>query len=285
MEPGDGAVYLLQALHGRVLRTVSGRLGKHFEGMASASRSLAVHEFGSTEQHRRFRKWRKNLCHLDIAFAWSRHITAPKSQAFHELTELFLTGAIAGGAGLQSPCSGHLLEGSAAPETEVPFQEEGKEELEPNDHGRVKELAACGMEAANEANNSESTEHEEGVRALSVCEGMDNEDYGFESSCHAVKYFDLASGDGCTRDGAVQTELSLDSTAVLTERCLCSNLGRLLWPALPSAKVCEGCCSRLKSTASRAMVTRRRLRKQPKYVVSHLCVHKALKSRTATATS
>ena len=63
---------LLASAHGRVLRLLAGRAQRHFEGLGQASRQLK----GLPTRLRR------KLAHLDIACAYSRHVTEPMIEQF-----------------------------------------------------------------------------------------------------------------------------------------------------------------------------------------------------------
>ena len=68
----DDAATLLPRTHATLVRQLSEIAGHHFEGLQAAARYKSLN---LTNRHRR------QLCHLDIAFNWSRHVTSVKCAA------------------------------------------------------------------------------------------------------------------------------------------------------------------------------------------------------------
>ena len=65
---------MLLELHGRVLRLVCGRTGKHFVGLAVAAGWLANNGCKGKEAG----KVLKTMRQMDVVAAWVRHVTSPK---------------------------------------------------------------------------------------------------------------------------------------------------------------------------------------------------------------
>ena len=65
----DEAAILLARTHATLVRQLSEVAGHHFEGLQAAARYKSLN---LTNRQRR------QLCHLDIAFNWSRHVTSVK---------------------------------------------------------------------------------------------------------------------------------------------------------------------------------------------------------------
>ena len=65
----DEAAILLARTHATLVRQLSEVAGHHFEGLQAAARYKSLN---LTNRQRR------QLCHLDIAFKWSRHVTSVK---------------------------------------------------------------------------------------------------------------------------------------------------------------------------------------------------------------
>ena len=63
------AAALLARTHATLVRQLAEIAGHHFEGLQAAARYKSLK---LTIRHRR------QLCHLDIAFNWSRHVTSVK---------------------------------------------------------------------------------------------------------------------------------------------------------------------------------------------------------------
>ena len=65
----DDVATLLARTHATLVRQLSEIAGHHFEGLQAAGRYKSLN---LSNRHR------KELCHLDIAFNWSRHVTSVK---------------------------------------------------------------------------------------------------------------------------------------------------------------------------------------------------------------